>query len=161
MSDHYFVTADQGHLRIFHERMEPGQYGVALDPVESMDFPAGVKSYSSRDTAMAGRFQSSQNPMSAAVAPGGGGRGGMSIDERMPMHREADRRRARDVAAEIEAFFAARPDATFDFAGAPEFYRSVVEQFSPAVRDRLRHTIAKDLVNQRMEELRAHAGALA
>jgi hypothetical protein len=158
MNEHYFVTADQGHLRIFRERMEPGQRDIALDPVESMDFPAGVKSYSSRDTAMAGRFQSSKNQVGA---PGGGGRAGMSIDERMPMHREEDRRRARDVATEIEAFFGARPGATFDFAGAPESYKSVVGLLSPQLRRRLRRTIAKDLVNQRTEDLRAHVAALA
>ncbi len=107
---------------------------------------------------MAGRFPGSKNQPGA---PGGGARGGMSIDERMPMHREEDRRRARDVAAEIETFFAARPAATWDFAGAPEFHKTVVEQLSPRVRERLRRTIAKDLVNQRNEKLRAHLAAPA
>lgn len=156
MNEHFFVTADQGHLRIFRERMEPGQRDVALDPIESMDFPAGVKSYSSRDTAMAGRFQGSKTPTGAPGASGGGGHAGMSIDERMPMHREQDRRRSRDVAAEIETFFAARPDATFDFAGAPDFYKTVVAQLTPQLRERIRRTIAKDLVNQRTADMRAH-----
>ena len=69
MSDHYFITADQGHLRIYVVRTAPGQREAALDPVESMDFPAGVKGYTDRETAMAGRFQGSRNQAAAAGAP--------------------------------------------------------------------------------------------
>lgn len=157
MSEHYFVTADHGHLRIYLERNGLGQREPALDQVESMDFPAGLKSYTDRDTSMAGRFQSSRNQAAAAGAPGPGpARAGMSIDERLPMQREEEKRRVRDVAAEIETFFASRPGATWDFAGAPEFHHTVIDQLSPRVRRQLRRTIAKDLVNQRTEELRAH-----
>lgn len=153
MNEHYFVTADHGHLRIYRERQDPGQREPDLDPVESMDFPAGVKNYTARESAPAGRFQSSKP---AGVAPGApNGRTGMSIDERLPMQREEERRRARDVAAEIDAFFAARPEATWDFAGAPAFYHAVLDQVSDRVRQRRRRTIAKDLVNQRTNHLRA------
>ncbi len=160
MSDHYFITADQGHLRIYVVRTAPGQREAALDPVESMDFPAGVKGYTDRETAMAGRFQGSRNQAAAAGAPGPGpARAGMSIDERLPMQREESRRRARDVAAEIETFLAARPDTSWDFAGPAEFHQAVIEHISARVRNRLRRTIPKDLVNQRAEDLRAHFAA--
>jgi hypothetical protein len=159
MNEHYFVTADHGHLRIYRERQVPGQREPDLDQVESMDFPAGVKSYTARDTSMAGRFQSSKHQAAGAGAPGPGpARTGMSIDERLPMQREEEKRRARDVAAEIDTFFATRPDATWDFAGAPAFQQTVVDQVSPRVRERLRRTLAKNLVNQPTDELRAHLG---
>ncbi|PTX97809.1 host attachment protein [Opitutus sp. ER46] len=157
MSEHYFVTADNGHLRVYLERNEPGQRMPGLQQVEAMDFPAGRQSYNARDTAMAGRFQGSKHQAAATGAPGAAvARTGMSIDERLPMQREENRRRVRDVAAEIEAFFASRGGATWDFAGAPEFRSAVVEQLSPKVRTQLRRTISKDLVNQPAEDVRAH-----
>ena len=156
MKEHYFVTADHGHLRIYLERMEPGQRHADLEQVESMDVPAGIKGYTDRETAMAGRFQSSKH-QAASGAPGQvPGRTGMSIDERLPMEREENRRRARDVAAEIDTFFSTRPAASWDFAGGPAFHQAVLDEVSRPVRERLRRTIPKDLVNQRTEELRAH-----
>ncbi len=154
MPDHYFITADHGHIRIFQVSQATGQHEPSLSQVEAMDFPAGRQSYVDRDTSMAGRFRSSKHQ---AAGPAGAipGRAGMSIDERLPMQREEERRRTRDVADEIEAFLTARPDATWDFAGAAAFHRSVVGQLTPQLRQRLRHTIEKDLVNQPNDELRA------
>jgi hypothetical protein len=158
MSDHYFVTADHGHLRIYLERRAPGQREPGLEQVEAMDFPAGRQSYVARDTSMAGRFQSSKHQSNAPGAPGGiaAGRTGMSIDERLPMQREEEKRRARDVVAEIESFLAGRRDATWDFACAPELHNTVLEQLSDRVRQQLKHSVAKNLVNQRSEDVRAH-----
>jgi hypothetical protein len=154
MREHYVVTADHGHLRIYIERNSPGQRAPALDQVEALDFPQGKKSYVDRDTDMAGRFASSKHQ-----GPGPGspvGRTGMSIDERLPMQREESRRRARELAAEIDAFLQRRPDASWDFAAGPELNTAVLELLSPAVRQRVRRTLAKDLVNQRGDEVRAH-----
>ena len=154
MNSHYFVTVDAGHLRIYVERRAPGQQTPALDQVESMDFPAGVRSYNERDTDQAGRFGSSKHPAAASGAPTA--RSGMSIDERLPMKREEAKRRARDLAVEIEAFLAQHPAATWDFAAGPELNGVVLEQLSPGVRQRLKRSLAKDLVNQRNGDLRAH-----
>lgn len=158
MSEHYIVAVDHGHLRIFAERKPPGQATPGLDPVESMDFPAGKRSYTDRDTDMAGRFASSKHQ---GAAPGGPtARTGMSIDERLPMQREESRRRAKELAAEIDVFFQRRPDATWDFAAGPELNSAVLDLLSPAVRKRVRRSVTKDIVNQRTNELRAHfAGA--
>jgi hypothetical protein len=79
----------------------------------------------------------------------------MSIDERLPMQREEERRRARDIAQEIETFFVAHRDATWDFAGSPDLHNAVVDQLSDRVRLQLRRSLAKDLVNQRPEDVRA------
>src|SRR5215213_4946755 len=107
MSEHFVVAVDHGHLRIYVERRAPGQT-TGLDQVEAMDFPAGKRSYADRDTDMAGRFASSKHQ-----SPGPGNptaRTGMSIDERLPMQREESRRRVKELAAEIDAFFQGRPD---------------------------------------------------
>lgn len=160
MSDHYFVTADHGHLRIYRVSQAPGQRAPGLEQVEAMDFPSGVKSYTDRDTAMAGRFQGSRHQAAAPGAPTAAvSRTGMSIDERLPMQREEDRRRARNVAQEIETFFAARPGATYDLAAASGLSPAITALLSSGVGTRLRRTIPKDLVNQPAEDLRAHLTA--
>jgi hypothetical protein len=154
MSEHYIVTTDHGHLRIYAERHPPGQFSPALEQVEAMDFPQGRRSYVDRDTDMAGRFASSRSQGAGAGGPTA--RQGMSIDERLPMQREESRRRAREIAAEIEHFFRARRDATWDFAAGPELNAVVLEMLTPGVRQRLRRSVSKDLVNQRVDEVRAH-----
>lgn len=158
MSEHYFVAADHGHIRFYIHRHPPGQRRGDLDQVQAMDFPAGRAAYTDRDTAMAGRFQGSKHQGAAPGAPGGNGVGrtGMSIDERLPMQREEERRRSRDIADEIETFFAGRTDATWDFASPPEVLNAVVSQLSERVRHKLRRSITKDLVNQRPEDVRMH-----
>jgi hypothetical protein len=104
---------------------------------------------------MAGRF-----PGARGAQKGGPAQPGMSIDERLPMKEEADRRRAQQLAAEVEHFFAQRPGASWDFAAGPELHRAVLEQLSPPTRQRLRRAVPKDLVNQNPAELREQfAGA--
>ena len=156
MSEHYIVTLDHGHLRIYAERMPPGQYTPALQQVEAMDFPLGKHSPSDRDTDMAGRFPGAKKQSSGVGGPGKVGPTGMSIDERLPMQREESRRRAKELAAEIDAFFRQRPEASWDFAAGPELNGTVLALISPGVRQRVRRTVAKDLVNQRVDEVRAH-----
>jgi hypothetical protein len=154
MREHYVVTADHGHLRIYVERNAPGQRSPALDQIEAMDFPQGKRSSADRDTDMAGRFASSKNQMPGPGNPAA--RTGMSIDERLPTQREESRRRAKEIAAEIEAFFQRRRDATWDFAAGPELNGIILELLTPGVRQRVRRSLAKDLVNQRGDEVRAH-----
>lgn len=158
MSEHFIVTMDHGHLRIYAERQSPGQMTPGWEQVEAMDFPAGRASYVERDADMAGRFASSKHPGAGSGRPNL--RTGMSIDERLPMKREASRRRAKDLVMEIESFLQSRPDATWDFAAGPELNGTVLELLSPAVRRRIRRAVVKDLVNQRLDDVRAHfAGA--
>ena len=154
MREHYVVTADHGHLRIYVERNSPGQRAPALDQVEALDFPQGKKGYTDRETDMAGRFASSKHQMPAPGSPTA--RTGMSIDERLPMQREESRRRAKEIASEIDSFFQPRRDASWDFAAGPELNSTVLELLSPAVRQRIRRSLAKDLVNQRGDDVRAH-----
>ena len=81
MNEHYIVAADAGHLRIYAERRQPGQYTPGYEQVEALDFPAGRAAYTDRDSDVAGRFQSSKSQASGAGQPAA--RAGMSIDERL------------------------------------------------------------------------------
>jgi len=157
MNENFVVTLDRGHLRIYSEQREPGQT-PRLDIVEAMDFPEGKKSYTSNDSDQAGRFQSSRHQSGAPGAPGGamGGRTGMSIDERLPMKEEVERRNVRVIAEELETFLRNRPTATWDFAAPPALHNAVIEALSPETRGRMRKALAKDLSNQSSEEVRAH-----
>lgn len=157
MSEHYIITVDHGHLRIYAERHPPGQQSPALEQVEAMDFPAGKNSYTDRETDVAGRFPGSKKNVAGPGNPSGQpGRTGMSIDERLPMQREEERRRVKDLAAEVEAFLVGRPEASWDFAAGPALHNAVLELLSRSVRERLRRSVSKDLVNQRVDEVRAH-----
>ena len=147
MNDHYIVTSDRGHLRIYAETRPAGQRTPRLDVVEALDFPGGKSSYSAHDTDMAGRFPSS------------GAEGhdmGMPIDERLPMKREEERRGVKLIASELDKFFAVRPQASWDVAVAPSLYNAIVRTLSPATRRRLKRVLSKDLVDQNMEEVQAH-----
>lgn len=144
MNDHFIVTLDRGHLRIYAEAKSPGQ-APRLEIVEAMDFPEGLKSYTDRDTDQARRF------------PGAGGRaGGMSVDERRPMQEEMERRSVKMLAEELDTFLQNRPKATWDFAAAASLYNSVIEELSIHTRRRLKRAVSKDLVNQNSEEVRSH-----
>jgi hypothetical protein len=157
MNEHYIVTLDRGHLRIYSETTAPGQT-PRLEIVEAMDFPEGKHGYTDRDTDMAGRFNSSKHQSAASGAPGGSpaGRTGMSIDERLPMKREEERRSVVMLAAELNQFLQHRPEASWDFAAAPSLYNAVLAELSPDTRRRMRRALSKDLVNQNSDEVRAH-----
>lgn len=145
MNGHYIVTVDRGHLRIYTENRVDPRSTPSLEVVESMDFPEGKRSYTDQDTDMAGRFPGSQ-----------GRPAGMSIDERLPMKRETERRNIQLVASELNTFLQSRPNASWDLAAAPSMYRMMIDELSPEVRRRLKRALPKDLVHQHAEELRAH-----
>jgi hypothetical protein len=154
MNNHYIVLADHGHLRILEQRSAPGQSTPGLVEVHAMDFPQGRMSYTDNDTDMAGRFQGSQQQGRGPGSPVA--RTGMSVDERLPMQREVERRSIDDVAGAIEAFLQGQPEATWDFAAAPQMYNAVLGELAPKTKARLQRSLAKDLVHQPASELLAH-----
>jgi hypothetical protein len=154
--NHYIVVADRGHLRILKQRQEPGQSTPALDELSAMDFPAGQESYTEGASDMAGRFQGSKQQGRGPGSPVA--RTGMSIDERLPMQREVERRRIRDVAEAIDAFLLNQPGATWDFAAAPAVHNATIEALSPQVRGALRQSLSKDLVHEKPAQLIQHFG---
>jgi hypothetical protein len=157
MSEHFVITADHGHLRVFQQREVPEHSSPALDEIQAEDFPAGFRSYVQRDTDRAGRFQSSKHQGRGPGAPTA--RQGMSVDERLPMQREEERRQLRDLAAAIEDFLVRYPHATWDFAAGPEVHNAVLEALSPAIRTRLQKTVTKDLAHQPPADLIGHFAA--
>jgi hypothetical protein len=160
MNQHFVITLDRGHLKIYREITAPGQT-PHLEVVNAMDFPQGRRSYTDRDTDQAGRFQSSKRQAGGASAPGSGpsGRTGMSIDERLPMKEEEERRSVQTLSSELEGFLRSRPDATWDFAAPASLYNAVIGELSPDTRNRMKRSLSKDLVNQSSEEVRAHFAA--
>jgi hypothetical protein len=152
MNSHYFVIADHSRVRIFTERSSPGQTTPGLEEVFAMDFAQGRSSYTDNDTDMAGRFQGSKQQ---GASPGGPtARSGMSIDERLPMQREAHRRAIAEIARAIDSFLNLRPDSSWDFAAGPSMHNAILERLPPSIRSRLRSSLAKDLVKQPTAELR-------
>jgi hypothetical protein len=152
--NHYIVIADHGHLRIFAEHSRFGQSNPTLEEVHAMDFPHARKSYADNDSDMAGRFQGSKHQQAAPGAPTA--RTGMSIDERLPLQREVERRETEDVARAINAFLEGDPMATWDFAADSSMHNEILDHLGPQARFRLRGTVAKDLVKQPTAELLNH-----
>lgn len=151
MKSHYIVIADHARLRIFSEKNDILQT-PGLEPAHAVDFPEGHAGYTDNDTDMAGRFQSSKTQGAAPGSPAV--RQGMSIDERLPLQREAAKRNVELVAGAVDAFLAADPEATWDFAAGPALHNALLEKLSPKVRARLRRSLPKDLVNQPVDGLR-------
>ena len=144
--EHFVVVLDRAHLRIYQMREEPGVLRQAqFELVESMDFPSGRRHYTDADSDQAGRFSSM-----------GQTRG--SIDERLPMQEEHQRRVLGDLAHFVEDYLQQHPNAVWDFAAGPALHHALVEAIAPGLRSRLRQSLVKDLVHQSPAELRAHFG---
>ena len=152
MNSHYIVIADHSRVRIFAEHSLPGQTTPGLEEVFAMDFAQGRSSYTDNDTDMAGRFQGSRQQGAAPGSPTA--RAGMSIDERLPMQREAHRRAVAEISRAIDSFLDMRPDSSWDFAAGPSMHNAILERLPSSVRSRLRTSLAKDLVKQPVAELR-------
>lgn len=146
--DHFMVVIDRAHLRVYRvrelENSAPSQFELA----ESFDLPAGKQGYTDRDTDQAGRFAGS----GAKGRKGGGG----SIDERLPMKEEHERRLATELAEHLNRFLLAHPDATWDYAAGPALHRAVLDRLSAPSRSRLGIALVKELIHQSPAQLRAH-----
>ena len=140
----FFITADRSHLRIYREDPQPGQSSPHLHVVDSVDFPAGRRDYTDRESDQAGRFPGFQ-----------GTGGGMSIDERLPMEREHDRQLVALITRHIEDFLANWPSATWRWAAGAEINHSVVSGLSPGVTARLERSVQKDLANVPVQQIPA------
>jgi hypothetical protein len=144
-SERFIVALDSAHLRIYRADRPAPQRSVHFELVVALDVPMGKESYSSRDTDQAGRFPGSK-----------GSRAGSSIDERLPMQEERDRRVAVELATHVGKFLQQHPRATWDFAAGPALHNAVLTKIPATMRDRLGQSIEKDLVNQPLETLRQH-----
>jgi hypothetical protein len=118
MGTHFVITLDGAHLRFFTPHQWQGH-----------------------PTFTAARVHSLQAASAASEPIGTSSHGLPFLDE------EDERRRARDLAAQIETFLAARPDATWDFAAGPQWNHAVVPLLSPSVQARLRKSATSNFAS--------------
>ncbi|HEX2860715.1 MAG TPA: host attachment protein [Lacunisphaera sp.] len=142
--ERFIVVLDRAHLRIYQVKGADHTVRTRFEPVDSFDLPAGLQHYTDRDTDQAGRFASR------------GGPGGGSIDERLPMKQEQDRRLAKELAMRLQQFLERHEHATWDYAAGPALHGLVLDELPSAVRSRLDREITKELVSHTPAELEAH-----
>ena len=128
MSEHFVVTVDCDHFRIFAERAVRG-VPTRLEAVETMEFPFALKESVEPD-----------NFVDQALVRPGVLRSWWRVS---------------NLAAELEIFLQSRPEATWDFAASPEFHDGLIERLSEETRRRLRVSMAQDLANDSAEQVRA------
>jgi hypothetical protein len=147
--EHFMAVIDRAHLRIYHVRDPQGGGAPQFELAEAFDLLAGHERPAGRATDVAGRF------------PAGSGRGGSaggSIDERLPMHNENERRIVDDLVGHLTRFFAQHPAATWDFAAGPGIHQAVLGGLPAPIRQRVEVTLVKELTHQTPAQLRAHLG---
>ena len=150
--EHFVVVLNRAQLRIYQKERAAEGVGGPLRLAEAFELPAGKENYTDRDTDQAGRFPGSKGTkgnMGTGVAGG-------SIDERLPMQEEHQRRIAAELSARVDAFLVSHPQARWDFAAGPGLHHAVLEALTPSVRQRLGQAIQKDVVKQPLPELRSH-----
>ena len=140
--DTFLVLLDRAHLRIF--RATSG----APEEIHGADLPGGRRSYTDNDTDRAGSFSGSRTKGARA--------GAASIDERLPMQEEQERRLVRDAATLIENFLRENPHSRWHFSAGPALHQAVLDALSPSAHARLDTAIKKDLVNMPRGELASH-----
>jgi hypothetical protein len=146
--EHFVAVLDRAHLNIYQLRNGGRAARPRLEPVETIAFPAGTERYTERDSDQAGRF--------GARVGAGRGLGGASIDERLPMQNEHERRLAADLATRLGGFLEKHRDATWDYAAGPALHHAVLDRLPPTVLDRLDIAVAKELTHQTPAELETY-----
>jgi len=148
----FVVVLNRAQLRIYEDERTPEGVGGPLHLAEAFELPAGKEHYTDRDTDQAGRFPGSKGTRGNK----GSGVAGGSIDERLPMQEEHQRRIASELSARVDAFLLGHPQARWNFAAGPGLHHAVLEALTPSVRQRLGQAIHKDVVKQPLPELRSH-----
>lgn len=142
--EHFLVLVNMKHVRIYDD-------AVRGNPqlVEAFEPEIGQGGYTDQDSDQAGRFGN------------GGGRGGRnvrggSIDERLPMLEEQQRRVAKEAAAVITRHLKAHPNANWSYAAGPTLHSLVLKELHKDLLARKDHDIQKDLLNMPLPELVGH-----
>jgi len=146
MRDTLYVVIDRSRVRVYrHAAAVPPATRTGPQLVESIDCPEGRAAYFSRDSDAAGRFPSTRGP-------------GMSIDERLPMKEEHERRVAGEIVSQLDRILPAYPEMTWHLAAGPGLLQAVLAQLSPDHRQRLGRTLEKNLAQLPVGELAVHFG---
>ena len=149
---HFVVTLDRAHLRIYRAGDTLGPSRMQLQLEYGWDLPMGRAEYTAGETDQAGRFPGGVRGTPQDIATHSGG----SIDERLPMQEEQERRIIAVLGAGIENFLRQHPSGIWDYVAPPAVHRAVLERISRDVRERLGVTLEKDLVNAPVLDLCAH-----
>jgi hypothetical protein len=143
MTPRLVVVLNSTSLRIFREDQPPGALGPHFTRIEAADFPEGRQQYTDNDSDFAGRFPR-------------GGDNSSSIDERLPMQQEFERRNIAEVARELSRFLARHPGLAWDYAAGPALHHAVLDRIPAEQRTRLDRTAVKDLTKLPPQELARH-----
>ena len=143
-AEHFVAVLDRAHLNIYQVSNSGRAARARFDPVEAFHLAAGRQHYTDRDTDQAGRF-------GARVGPAGG-----SIDERLPMRNEHERRLVADLAGRLGRFLQEHGGATWDYAAGPALHHAVLDRLPAAVLARLDRALPKELVHRSPAELEAY-----
>ncbi|MEO6002638.1 MAG: host attachment protein [Opitutus sp.] len=136
MNEHYIVTVDRGHLRIYSEGKSASR---RLEVVESLDFPTQS---GSTEREVDGAVNWSPRPDSGLI-------------EDLRLSGKAERRCNDVMAAELDSFLQNRPGASWDLAVAPSLFNLIIDRLSPGTRRRLKRALSQALANLRVDEVRA------
>lgn len=137
------AVLNRASLRLFREDRPAGAFGPHFALVEAADFPEGHERSAGNESDFAGRFSR-------------GKRHGASIDERLPMQEEHERRNIAEIARELSRFLARHPGLAWDYAAGPSLHRAVRERLPAEQRGRLDRTEIKDLTKVPPQELARH-----
>ena len=146
MSEHYFVIMDHRHFKVFKLDQKLEQRSPSLRLVESIDLVDDHGQYTRRESDQAGRFPGSK----------GNGTSGMSIDERLPMQEEYERRLVEQLALRTEAFLRDHPDCNWSFAAGANLNSALLRRLGPGFKTNLRENLQKDLGNLPVPQLLNH-----
>lgn len=153
---HFVVVLDSAHVRIFRAEDTFGPSRMQLKLEQSIDLPMGKRPYTSAESDQAGQFPGLRGTPGDVAAHAGG-----SIDERLPMQEERDRRVIDELAARVGRFLRQYPEARWDYAAPPELHRHVLDRLGTDTLDRLGTALPKNLVNQPLLEICEHFSAPA
>lgn len=145
----YVITADRRRFRIHETQERLGRDQPSLKLVDEVEFTETRGGYTGRDTDMAGRFGDNKGKEQGQFTQG-------SIDERLPMQNEMDRRAVGLIAGRINELLREHPQAGWSFATAPDLHHAVLEEIDPGARARLRKSLPKELTNVPVAELAEH-----
>lgn len=143
MTPRLIAVLNRTSLRLYHEDQPPGALGPHLTLVEGADFPDGRQQYTDKDSDFAGRFPRGADNNS-------------SIDERLPMQEEFERRQVAEIARELSRFLQRHPGLAWDYAAGPALHHAVLDQVPAELRTRLDRTALKDLTKISPQELARH-----
>ncbi|MBI2511449.1 MAG: host attachment protein [Opitutae bacterium] len=142
------AVLNRASLRLFREDQPTGALGPHFTLIEAADFPEGHQPYTGNDSDFAGRFSR-------------GTGNGASIDERLPMQEEYERRNIAEIARELSRFLARHPGLAWDYAAGPGLHHAVLERLPAEQRARLDRAEIKDLTKIAPQELARHFPVVA